>query len=74
MKFIHTSSEIGQVSLSNDQSSISSSDSVSQVGNMSFRNDPNYANKTIKFLKLNTPGKNNTNGSPAATIEAQSLK
>ena len=66
VKYILTSSELGQVSLSYDQSSISSSDSVSQVGNMSLRKDLNDVNKMIKFLKFNTRGKNK-NGSPAAT-------
>ena len=41
---------------SSDQSSISSSDSVSQVGNMSLRNDLNDVNNMILFLKSNTQG------------------
>ena len=48
------SSEIGLDSASSDQSTISYSDSVSQVGNMSLRNDIKNVNKTIKFLKSYT--------------------
>ena len=48
------SSEIDLDSSSNDQSTISSSDSVSQVGNMSLRNDIKNVNKAIEFLKSHT--------------------
>ena len=58
---------MGQVSLSSDQSSISSSDSASPVGNMSLRNNLNYVNKLIKFLISNIPGKNDKNGSLVKT-------
>ena len=48
------SSEIDLDSASNAQSTISSSDSVSQVGNMSLRNDIKNVNKAIEFLKSHT--------------------
>ena len=52
------SSEIDLDSASSDQSTISSSDSVSQVGNMSLRNDIKNVNKEIEFLKSYTLEKN----------------
>ena len=48
------SNEIDLDSASSDQSIISSSDSVSQVGNMSLRNDIKNVNKAIEFLKYYT--------------------
>ena len=48
------SSESDLDSASNAQSTISSSDSVSQVGNMSLRNDIKNVNKAIEFLKSHT--------------------
>ena len=61
------SSEIDLDSSSNDQSTISSSDSVSQVGNMSLRNDIKNVNKAIEFLKSYTVEKNNNNISQTTT-------
>ena len=52
------SSEMELASSSNDQSTISSSDSVSQGGNMSIRNDIKNV-KVIEFLKSYTMEKNN---------------
>ena len=51
-EFIPASSEIGQVLLSNNQSTISSSDSASQVGNMSLMNGPNDVNKIFNTSNL----------------------
>ena len=48
------SSEIDPDSSSNDQSTISSSNSESQVGNMSLRNDLEIVNKAIEILKSYT--------------------
>ena len=48
------SSEIDLDSASNAQSTISSSDIVPQVGNMSLRNDIKNVNKAIEFLKSHT--------------------
>ena len=48
-------------SASNDQSTISSSDSVSQVGNMALRNDTKNVNISIEFLNSYTLGNNNNN-------------
>ena len=48
------SSEIDLDSALNAQSTISSSDSVSQVGNMSLRNDIKNVNKAIEFFKSHT--------------------
>ena len=45
-----SSSEMDLDSSSNDQSTISSSDNVSHVGNMSLRNDIKNVNKPIEFL------------------------
>ena len=67
MTLIPALSEMDLVSLSNDQSTISSLYSVSEVGNMWLRNDLNDVNKMIEFLKSPTLGKNNKNGSPAIT-------
>ena len=60
------SSELEFVSLSSAHSTISSSDSMSQVGNMSLHDDLNNVNKAIQFLKSHTLEKNN-NKSPATT-------
>ena len=65
---------MSQISLFNNQSSISSSGSVSQVGNMSLRNDQNDVYKMIQFLKSNAPRKNNENRSPAATRSSKQSK
>ena len=64
---IPASSEIDLDSASSDQSTISSSDSVSQVGDMSLRNNIKNINKAIKFLKSYTLEKKNNNRSQTIT-------
>ena len=44
-----------------DQSSADLSDAVSHVRSVSLRNDLHKINKTISFLKNNSPEKNNKN-------------
>ena len=68
------STEIHLDSASNAQSTISSSDSVSQVGNMSLRNDIKNVNKAIKFLKSHTLEKNNNNRSQTTTRQNPNKK
>ena len=68
------SSEIDLDSSSNDQSTISSSDRVSQVGNMWLRNDIKNVNKGIEFLKSYTLEKNNNNGSQTTTRQNTNKK
>ena len=68
------SCEIYLDSASNAKSTISSSDSVSQVGNMSLRNDITNVNKAIEFLKSHTLEKNNNNRSQTTTKQSPNKK
>ena len=56
------------------QSTISSSNSVSQVGNMLLRNDIKNVNKAIEFLKSYTLEKHNYNRSQTTTRQNSNKK